>query len=400
MRGRPTGEPHLVERSGEELRASGLERLRLGGVLSEEWLQELLDRCPAILPIASIDERVEPPLFSLGREIPTPAGPIDNLFVSRGGHLVVVETKLWRNPEARRQVVAQILDYAKHVRGWSYESLCAAAGKNIWDLVRPTDVEEADWIDGVSANLAAGRMTLLVVGDGVHEEARGLVDLFSAHPAFPFRLALVELRVHQLAEGRWFVVPSVMAKTVEIERAVVRIEAGTRVSVETPPIAPEGTRRRSALSEQQLREDLREQPDGAKAVEVMDALFRELDRPELGILNVFWASKSVTIKTLAPTGSGRLLSLACATNAGDIYTYLDWLTNQLEEEWGEIEAVQRASKAQADLFTRFGGRLTPGGKQINIRMASLKGKERAFADGLAELARGIERLAAKEREGS
>lgn len=46
--------------------------------------------------------RREAPLLSLGREIPTPVGSIDNLFLSRNGYLVVVETTLWRNPEARR----------------------------------------------------------------------------------------------------------------------------------------------------------------------------------------------------------------------------------------------------------------------------------------------------------
>jgi hypothetical protein len=46
-------------------------------------------------------------------ELNTPAGPIDNFMVSPSGLPVLVECKLWRNPEARREVVSQILDYAK-----------------------------------------------------------------------------------------------------------------------------------------------------------------------------------------------------------------------------------------------------------------------------------------------
>ena len=33
------------------------------------------------------------------------------------------EFKLWRNPHARREVIGQILDYAKDLASWSYEDL-------------------------------------------------------------------------------------------------------------------------------------------------------------------------------------------------------------------------------------------------------------------------------------
>ena len=74
----------------------------------EDWLQELLYKHPSILPVDYLDESYLP-LVSIGREIAS----IDNLFVSQSGLLTVVETKLWRNPEAHRTVVAQILEYAK-----------------------------------------------------------------------------------------------------------------------------------------------------------------------------------------------------------------------------------------------------------------------------------------------
>ncbi len=34
---------------------------------------------------------------------------------------MLVEAKLWRNPEARRKVIGQILDYAKELSRWNYE---------------------------------------------------------------------------------------------------------------------------------------------------------------------------------------------------------------------------------------------------------------------------------------
>ena len=47
------------------------------------------------------------------RERNTPSGPIDNFMVTPTGLPVFDECKLWRNPEGRREVVGQILDYAK-----------------------------------------------------------------------------------------------------------------------------------------------------------------------------------------------------------------------------------------------------------------------------------------------
>jgi hypothetical protein len=41
----------------------------------------------------------------------------------------VVETKLWRNPEAHRSVVAQIIDYAKDLSKMSFEDFCESATK-------------------------------------------------------------------------------------------------------------------------------------------------------------------------------------------------------------------------------------------------------------------------------
>jgi hypothetical protein len=56
-------------------------------------------------------------------EISTAAGPIDVVYITPQGRLVIIETKLWRNPEARRKVVGQILDYAKELKGWTYSDL-------------------------------------------------------------------------------------------------------------------------------------------------------------------------------------------------------------------------------------------------------------------------------------
>ena len=89
---------------------------------SEAWLQEILRRHPEVLPVEEFGP-VFQPLIPIGKEFPTEVGPIDNLFISHAGYLVLVETKLWRNPEAKREVVAQLWDYARALSHFTYAKL-------------------------------------------------------------------------------------------------------------------------------------------------------------------------------------------------------------------------------------------------------------------------------------
>jgi hypothetical protein len=77
--------------------------------VSEAFIQALVHQHPACLPIAEIDAMFSGPV-PICTELNTPAGSIDNFMVTPSGLPVLVECKLWRNPEARREVVSQILD--------------------------------------------------------------------------------------------------------------------------------------------------------------------------------------------------------------------------------------------------------------------------------------------------
>jgi hypothetical protein len=93
-----------------------------GDAVSEADIQALVHAHPACLPIAEID-----PMFSgpvpICTELKTLAGAIDNFMVTPSGLPVLVECKLWRNPEGRREVVGQIIDYAKELSRWSSSDL-------------------------------------------------------------------------------------------------------------------------------------------------------------------------------------------------------------------------------------------------------------------------------------
>lgn len=214
--------------------------------VSEAAIQQLIHEHPQCLPIAEID-----PMFSgpvpICMELNTPAGPIDNFMVTPSGLPILVECKLWRNPEMRRQVVSQILDYAKELSRWSSSDLQREAsrrlgrsGNVLLELVREAghEVDEADFNDALTANLRRGRFLLLIVGDGIREGVEAIAEYLQAHAGLHFTLGLVELPIFMTPGGERLVAPRVLARTEAVVRTVVAAPEGMRVvdeehSVET-----------------------------------------------------------------------------------------------------------------------------------------------------------------------
>jgi len=113
----------------------------------EAWLRDFIFAHYQVLPINEI-EPVFDLLIPVCTELPcTKTGSADILFINDAGLLTLVECKLWKNPEARRTVVGQILDYAKELSRWSLDDLQRAVqdkiGKKLYDLVRE-NTEELD----------------------------------------------------------------------------------------------------------------------------------------------------------------------------------------------------------------------------------------------------------------
>lgn len=130
------GLPLIIE-NFKESAARGLKRVRFekgsgDDEYKERWLQKLVSRYPNVLPI----EQIEPALtdvVSICMELPLASGFVDNLYATPDGDLIIGETKLFRNPEARREVVGQVIDYAKDLSALSYEKLQEA----IWRAEMP-----------------------------------------------------------------------------------------------------------------------------------------------------------------------------------------------------------------------------------------------------------------------
>ena len=265
------GVPVLVSDKSKAARLTSVERR--GGEFSEGWLQELLFEHPELLPVHGFEE-VFDGAHAVGREVPTGAGPIDILYVNDRGWLILVETKLWRNPQARREVVAQIVDYAQAMSKWSCEDLENALHKSEVSTVkgRLVDVfkddhdgfDESRFLDTLSRNLRLGRFLLLVVGDGIHEGVEQMAEFLQKTPQLQFTLGLVEMGLYRLDPNqKWplYVQPRVVARTKEIERAVVTVTVTDgKASVEVSTPAPDDRKQKSRrkLTQEEFLEQVKE----------------------------------------------------------------------------------------------------------------------------------------------
>jgi hypothetical protein len=206
-----------------------------GSDVSEADIQTLIHEHPACLPIAEIDPMFVGPV-PICTELYTPAGAIDNFMVTPSGLPVLAECKLWRNPEARREVVSQILDYAKELSRWSSSDLQREVsrrlrrdGNPILELVRQAadqPIDEIQFNDALTANLRRGRFLLLIVGDGIREGVEAIAEYLQAHAGLHFSLGLVELPIYLMPNGDRLAAPRVLARTAIIRRNVVALPDG------------------------------------------------------------------------------------------------------------------------------------------------------------------------------
>ncbi|GEA51464.1 hypothetical protein VIN01S_22680 [Vibrio inusitatus NBRC 102082] len=204
--------------------------LQATGFYDEKWLQQLIFNNADLLPLYSIDADYTGAV-PVCMELITKSGRVDCIYVTPSGRLVIAETKLYRNPQSRREVIGQILDYAKDLVNWSYDDLDfkvrgANEGQSLYEAIEAAghELQEASFIDAVQRNLSRGRFLLLVVGDGIREGAFEIKDFLNANASMEFSFAMLEMQVFHMPNNQLLVNPQVMHKTEITERRVISVD--------------------------------------------------------------------------------------------------------------------------------------------------------------------------------
>ncbi|EUC11587.1 UNVERIFIED_ORG: hypothetical protein BDU10_6807 [Burkholderia sp. CF145] len=244
--------------------------LTAGNGHNERWLQERIFELPSLLPMTEMFGHGES-FVPLCRELPLRYGSssvfLDILGVSATGRLVLVECKLWRNPEARREVIAQLFEYASLLSEWTYSDLEARlkkarglSGENpIFAAVKAVHPErdEGGFVDSVNRSLERSDFLLAIAGDGIRSDLQSLRRLLAAQGGVLSQLALVEIRTYRDAVGRTLLVPSVPFHTEVVQREVlvrpdgVPLERTTTLDEVAP--AHESTAQQKAVSASKLQ---------------------------------------------------------------------------------------------------------------------------------------------------
>jgi len=159
------------------------------------------------------------------REFTSLRGLIDILIITRSAEVLIIETKLLRNPESVRTVVAQSIDYVKALSTEDPEEIIAkilakSASQPIDNLLK--NDESFQYLLG--QNLRTGTFSVLIVGDFIHPNVLGVTESIQSAPHLGFTIYLVELNALMTDESTLVLNPKIVANTVEIERSVVRIE--------------------------------------------------------------------------------------------------------------------------------------------------------------------------------
>jgi hypothetical protein len=203
----------------------------------EEILQRALAQYPDLLPGDQINPESPRRWLLVERELGVPGTAdggniwsLDHLFLDQDGIPTFVECKRASDTRSRREVVAQMLDYAANgTEYWPMDRLRQAATEaaSSQNLDIDAQIEALLGLDGdeaeeeeerietfwkkVETNLRQGRIRLLFVADAIPRELRRLVEFLNAKMADVEVLA-VEVKQF-LGHGQKAMVPRVIGLT-------------------------------------------------------------------------------------------------------------------------------------------------------------------------------------------
>ena len=203
-----------------------LAELRRSDYGSEDVFQQLLAEHPTLLRAAAGPKQK---LLLVRREQPVPdqiggaeRWSLDHLFLDCDGVPVLVEVKQASDTRARREVVAQMLDYAANgVAYWPIEKIILAYRETAASLGRDADEELLSFLSNsepdpfwrqVESNLRSGRIRMVFVADRIPWELVRLVEFLNEQMR-PAEVLAIEVEYFSGENGIRTLVPRIVGAT-------------------------------------------------------------------------------------------------------------------------------------------------------------------------------------------
>ena len=209
---------------------------------TEDALQKLIAAHPELLAWEQMRPGEPMRWLLIGREIGIAdelgtgdRWAVDLLFIDQDAVPTLVEVKRGANPQVRREVVGQMLEYAANAsRTWTVDKLRKAFENSnepnaLGDFLDEGETEEGFW-EKVATNLAAKRLRLLFVADDVPDELTRIVEFLNGVTASHLEVLAVEVKKYNGEAGLRTLVPRVIGRTAKAARGERQIENFNRQS--------------------------------------------------------------------------------------------------------------------------------------------------------------------------
>lgn len=197
---------------------------------NESELQKLLAEDPALIATDEINSQAGEMVVAF-REFPLSIGSVDLLGFSAEGDIFVVECKLASNPQIKRRVIAQVLEYGAGLWGLPYEDIDQrvvvqtqmSLSEHIREEINSPDWQEEDFRETVKTNLKDGCFTLIIVVDQVNDELGRIIRYINEAGRPAFTLGALEIRRYQHNETE-ILVPHVFSAAPAAESGGARLK--------------------------------------------------------------------------------------------------------------------------------------------------------------------------------
>jgi hypothetical protein len=127
----------------------------------------------------------QPVVFTRESALPG-SGYTDLIGVAANGDILLVETKLAKNPEIRRKVIGQVIEYAAFLWGMEYpefnQIFLTREGRSLIELLSEKSDQFAteEFENAVAKNLKDGRFYLLIAVDEMNKELERIISYLSS----------------------------------------------------------------------------------------------------------------------------------------------------------------------------------------------------------------------------
>jgi hypothetical protein len=197
--------------------------------VSEDVLQDLIAKYPNLLAGDEMDENIPRRWLLVQREQVLPYDStglklfyLDHLFLDQDGVPTIVETKRSSDNRLRREVVAQMLDYASNamiylpVEEIRLNLVSNYPDRDQGDLLKEKlglDMSPDELFERVKTNLQAGKIRLVFVADEIPTELKTIVEFLNLQMD-PAEVLCVEVKQY-IGEGLKTLVPRLVGQTAE-----------------------------------------------------------------------------------------------------------------------------------------------------------------------------------------